>query len=92
MRVSSDLYTLPVIMPGWSSSPVQAIATTEHDSAEFTQIAKLSAKLQALPGARTEQVQQGKTLAEGPSYPPPYTILCLARLLAMDLTIGDSHE
>jgi hypothetical protein len=79
-------------MPSWSSSPVQGISTTEHDSTEFTQIAKLNGKLQALPESRNEQVQQGKTLAEGPAYPPPYTILCLARLFAMDLTIEDNHE
>jgi hypothetical protein len=92
MRVSSDSYTPPVILPSRSFSPVQATTATEHDSAEFTQIAKLRAKLQALPEVRSEQVQQVKTLAEGPAYPPPYTIHCLSRLLAMNLTIGDSHE
>ncbi len=87
MQISFSLTPLSII-PSYNFSPVAPAAATPDDSAQFTQIAELNDKLQALPEVRSKEVQKGKALVEGPVYPPLYTILGLARLLAMRL--GDN--
>jgi hypothetical protein len=91
MRISSSPNSLPVI-PNENSLSGAAATASGHNIAEFTQGAELNHKLRALPDVRTDEVQRGKLLVEGPAHPPPYTILRLARLLAVELNIESESD
>jgi hypothetical protein len=71
-------------------APAQTVG--ERDSAEFPQTAELSRRLHALSDVRNGAVERGKELSHQSLYPPPYAIIRLARLLAMNLNLGNEFE
>ena len=84
MQVSSAIAT-PIVRADVALVANAARPSSEADTADFSQIADLNRKLQAIPDTRSEEVERGKELIQQPAYPPPYAIIRLARLLAIDL-------
>ena len=56
------------------------------DRADFNRAADLNRSLQDLPDVRSEEVDRAKRLVEDANYPPPYAMLRIARLLAINLS------
>ena len=59
-----------------------------HDQTEFTQATALNNALQDVPPVRSEEVERAKKLVQDASYPPPYALVRIARLLAMHWSDG----
>jgi hypothetical protein len=55
------------------------------DRADFNRAADLNRSLQKLPDVRAEEVDRARKLVEDVNYPPPYAMLRIARLLAINL-------
>jgi hypothetical protein len=56
----------------------------ERDQVEFTQVTALNNALQDVPSIRLEEVERAKKLIQDANYPPPYALVRIARLLAMN--------
>ena len=56
------------------------------DRADFNRAADLNRSLQDLPEVRSEEIERAKRLVEDANYPPPYAMLRIARLLAINLS------
>jgi hypothetical protein len=55
------------------------------DRADFNSAADLNRSLQNLPDVRVEEVDRASKLVQDVNYPPPYAMLRIARLLAINL-------
>jgi len=55
------------------------------DRADFNSAANLNRSLQNLPDVRAEEVDRASKLVQDVNYPPPYAMLRIARLLAINL-------
>ena len=55
------------------------------DRADFNSAANLNRSLQNLPDVRAEEVDRASKLVQDINYPPPYAMLRIARLLAINL-------
>ena len=62
--------------------PLAALAA--RDEARFTSVSALNKALENLPVLRSEEIERGKQLVQNANYPPPYAIVRIARLLAMN--------
>jgi hypothetical protein len=56
----------------------------EHQQTDFTHVAALNNALQDVPPVRIEEVERAKKLIQDANYPPPYALVRIAHLLAMN--------
>jgi hypothetical protein len=85
---NSNAAEAPRAEPKSTSLPEVRIGRDEplvgRDEARFTSVSALNNALDDLPQVRTEEIERAKKLVQSANYPPPYAIVRIARLLAMN--------